>query len=65
MKNVYVNLWEDFCELFGLNSTDKCNIDFPINDKTKKPKGLAFIEAPAHTQMNLSHLMASHTMITS
>ena len=49
MKNVYVNLWEDFCELFGLNSTDKCNIDFPINDKTKKPKGLAFIEAPAHT----------------
>ena len=58
MKNIYVgNLPEDvtrqdICELFGLNSTsslpDACNIDFPINNKTGKFKGFAFIRAPAH-----------------
>ena len=40
------------CELFGLNSTyylrDTCNIDFPINNRTGKFKGFAFITAPAH-----------------
>ena len=70
VKNMYLgNLPEDItkqdiCELFGLNSTsylqDTCNIDFPINNKTEKFKGFAFIRAPA--QM---HLMASHTMLTS
>ena len=58
MKNIYVgNLPEDFnkqdiCELFGLNSIpylrDTCNIDFPINNKTGKFKGFAFIRVPAH-----------------
>ena len=58
MKNIYVgNLPEDInkqdiCQLFGLNSTpylrDTCNIDFPINNKTGKFKGFAFIRAPAH-----------------
>ena len=27
---------------------DTCNIDFPINNKTRKFKGFAFIRAPAH-----------------
>ena len=40
---------QDICELFGLNSTDTCNIDFPINKNTGKLKGLAFIRAPANT----------------
>ena len=58
MKNINVgNLPEninkqDICELFGLNPTpylrDTCNIDFPINNKTGKFKGFAFISAPAH-----------------
>ena len=58
MKNIDVgNLPEDInkqdiCELFGVNSTsylgDKCNIDLPINNKTGKFKGFAFIMAPAH-----------------
>ena len=58
MGNIYVGYLtedinkEDICELFGLNSTpylrDKCNIDFPINNKTGKFKGFAFIRAPAH-----------------
>ena len=58
MKNIYVeNLPEDItkqdiCELFDLNSTsylrDTCNIDFPINNKTGKFKGFAFIRGPAH-----------------
>ena len=58
MKNIYVgNLPEDInkqdiCELFGLNSTpylrDRCNIDLPINNKTGKFEGFAFIRAPAH-----------------
>ena len=43
---------QDTCELFGLNSTsylrDTCNIVFPINNKTEKFKGFAFIRAPAH-----------------
>ena len=58
VKNIYVgNLPEDInkqdiCELFGLNSApylrDTCNIDFPINNKTRKFKGFAFIKASAH-----------------
>ena len=58
MKNIYVgNLPEDInkqdiSELFGLNSTphlrETGNIDFPINNKTGKFKGFAFIRAPAH-----------------
>ena len=41
---------QDICELFGLKSTrsylrDTCNIDFPINNKTGKLKGFAFIKA--------------------
>ena len=41
---------QDICELFGLKSTRSylrhaCNIDFPINNKTGKPKGFAFIKA--------------------
>ena len=58
VKNMYLgNLPEDItkqdiCELFGLNSTsylqDTCNIDFPIDNKTGKFKGFAFIKAPAH-----------------
>ena len=66
MKNIYVgNLPEDInkqdiCELFGLNSTpylrDKCNIDFPINNKTGKFKGFAFIRAPAHITNDLIKL---------
>ena len=58
MKNIYVdNLPEDInkqdiCELFGLNLTpylrDTCNVDFPINKKTRKFKDFAFIRAPAH-----------------
>ena len=43
---------QDICERFSLNSTsylrDTCNIDFPINNKTGKFKGFAFIRAPAH-----------------
>ena len=43
---------QDICELFGLNLAsylrDTCNIDFPINNKTGKFKGFAFIRAPAH-----------------
>ena len=58
VKNIYVgNLPEDItkqdiCELLGLNSRsylrDTCNIDLPINNKTGKFKGFAFIRAPAH-----------------
>ena len=58
MKNIYVgNLPEDITkhdinELFGLYSTfylrDTCDIDFPINNKTGKLKGFAFIKAPTH-----------------
>ena len=58
MKNIYVgNLLEDItkqeiCELFSLHSTsylgDKCEIDFPINNKTGKFKSFAFIRALAH-----------------
>ena len=58
VKNIYVgNLPEDITkqdnwELFCLNSTsylrDTCNINFPINNKTAKFKGFAFIRAPAH-----------------
>ena len=57
VKNIMGNLPEDItkqdiCEPFGLNSTsylrDTWNIDFPINNKTGKFKGLAFIRAPAH-----------------
>ena len=47
-------------ELFGLNSTyclrDTCNIDFPINNKTGKFKGFAFIMAPAHITHKLIKL---------
>ena len=74
MKNIYVgNLPEDInkqdiCELFGLNSTpylrDTCNIDFPINSKTGKFKGFAFIRAPAHISDELTKKNPSHTMIT-
>ena len=43
---------QDNWELFCLNSTsylrDTCNINFPINNKTAKFKGFAFIRAPAH-----------------
>ena len=43
---------QDICELFGLDSTsylrDTCYIEFPINSKTRKFKGFAFISAPAH-----------------
>ena len=43
---------QNICESFSLNSTsylrDTCNIDFPINNKTGKFKGFAFIRAPAH-----------------
>ena len=66
VKNIYVgNLPEDItrqdiCELFGLNSTsylrDTCNIDFPINNKTGKFKGFAFIRAPAHITYELIKL---------
>ena len=65
-KNIYVgNLPEDItkqdiCELFGLNSTsylrDTCNIDFPINNKTGKFRGFAFIRAPAHITNELIKL---------
>ena len=58
MKNIYVgNLSEDITkhdinELFGLYSTfylrDTCDRDFPINNKTGKLKGFAFIKAPTH-----------------
>ena len=58
MKNIYVGTLsediskQDICELFSLNSTsylqDTWNIDFPINNKTRKFKGFAFIRAPAH-----------------
>ena len=75
VKNIYVgNLPEDItrqdiCELFGLNSTsylrDTCNIDFPINNKTEKFKGFAFIRAPAHITDELIKHVASYTMITS
>ena len=74
MKNIYVgNLPEyinkqDICELFDLNSTpylrDTCNIDFPINSKTGKFKGFAFIRAPAHISDELTKKNPSHTMIT-
>ena len=72
MKNIYVgNLPEDInkqdiCELFGLNSTpylrDTCNIDFPINNKTGKFKGFAFIRGTAHITDELIKLdgMACH-----
>ena len=66
MKNIFVgNLPEninkqDICELFGLNSTsylrDTCNIDFPINNKTGKFRGFAFIRAPAHITNELIKL---------
>ena len=66
MKNIYVgNLPEDInkrdiCELFGLNSApylrDTVNIDFPINNKTGKFKGFAFIMAPAHITVELIQL---------
>ena len=58
MGNIYVGYLaedinkQDICELFGLNSTpylrDTGNIDFPINNKTGKFKGFAFIRTPAH-----------------
>ena len=58
MEYIYVgNLPEnitkqDICELFGLNSTsylrDTFDIDFRINDKTRKFKGFALISPPAH-----------------
>ena len=58
MKNIYVgNLLEDItkqeiCELFSLHSIsylgDKCEIDFPINNKTGKFKSFAFIRALVH-----------------
>ena len=58
VKNIYVGILpqditkQDICEIFGLHSTsylrDTCNIDFPINNKTGKFKGFAFIRAPAH-----------------
>ena len=60
MKNIYVgNLptpsditKQDICELFDLNSAsyvrDTCNIDFPINNKTGKFKGFAFVWAPTY-----------------
>ena len=54
-------------ELSGLNSTsyvrNTCNIDLPINNKTKKFKGFAFIRAPARIIDELNKL--SHTTITS
>ena len=66
MGNIYVGYLtedinkEDICELFGLNSTpylrDKCNIDFPINNKTGKFRGFAFIRAPAHITDELTKL---------
>ena len=57
---------QDICELFGLNQTcylrDTCNIDFPINNKTGKFKGFAFIRTPAHITDELIKLdgMAYH-----
>ena len=53
MGNLSVDITkQDFCELFGLNSTsylrDTCSIDFSINNKTGKFKGFAFIRGPAH-----------------
>ena len=58
VKNIYVGsppediTKQDVCQLFGLDSTsylrDTCSIDFPLNDKTGKSKGFAFIRAPAH-----------------
>ena len=75
VKNIYVgNLPEDItkqdiCELFDLNSTpylrDTCNIDFPINNRTEKFKGFAFIRTPAHITDELIKHVASYTMITS
>ena len=51
---------QNICELFDLNSTsywrDTCNIDFPINNKTGKFKGTAFIRAPAHITNELIKL---------
>ena len=57
---------QDICELFGLNLAsylrDTCNIDFPINNKTGKFKGFAFIRTPAHITDELIKLdgMAYH-----
>ena len=58
MKNIYLgNLPEDTtkqdtCEIFGLNSAsysqDTCNVEFPVNKKTGKFKGFAFIRDPVY-----------------
>ena len=66
MKYIYVgNLpknitKQDICELFGLNSTsyirDTFDIDFRINDKTRKFKGFALTSAPAHIADELINL---------
>ena len=54
VKNIYVgNLPEDItkqdiCEIFSTSYLrDTCNINFPINNKTGKFKGFAFISDPA------------------
>ena len=58
MKNIYVSnlpedsIKQDICEPFCLNSAsylrDACNIDFPINSRTRIFRGFSIIRAPAY-----------------
>ena len=59
-KNIYIgNLnfdtkIDDLYELFGLRSTkylrETCKINMPVNEKTGKCKGFAFVLVPEHVQ---------------